>query len=373
MLHYKHQTTYMKHINAKLPRLLLSVILTAALLAGLAACASDKAGPEPQPSTGQIYLFGEIHGVEAIYTEELQQWQTLYNEQGLRHLFVELPYYTAEFLNLWMQAPADDDTILETLYEDWQGTATYDSTVRDFYRQIKASCPETIFHGTDVGHQRETTGQRFLEYLQANGQENSEAWQLAQDCIEQGQTFYSVDLGDMAYREEMMVKNFIREFDKLADADIMGIYGGAHTWIDYENDGSINMATQLQARYGEALHSQDLTYLAGADVEPERIDTLTVAGREYQAAYFGEQDLTNLFPEYRCRRIWRLEEAGPDFAAYPTNGDILPYNNYPMLIEVGNIYLVEYETTNGEIIKLYYRADGNTWQGMPATEGIEVE
>lgn len=349
-----------------------SVLLLLAALFAFYDC-SAKPEAEAQPSTGQIYLFGEMHGIDAIYTEELQQWQTLYNEQGLRHLFIELPYYTAEFLNLWMQAPAEDDTILDALYEDWQGTATYNSTVRDFYRQIKASCPETVFHGTDVGHQRETTGQRFLEYLQANGQENSEAWQLAQECIEQGQTFYSVDSGDMAYREEMMVSNFIREFDKLADTDIMGIYGGAHTWIDYENEGSANMATRLQARYGEALHSQDLTHLATAAVEPERIDTLTVAGREYQAAYFGEQDLSDALPEYKCRRFWRLENAYADFAACPTNGDMLPYNNYPMLIEVGSVYLVEYETASGEIIPRYYRADGNTWQGKPCTEGIEVE
>lgn len=353
--------------------MLATLLLLISMFAFSACAAEQETEPKAQPSTGQIYLFGEMHGIDAIYTEELQQWQTLYNEQGLRHLFVELPYYTAEFLNLWMQAPAEDDTILETLYEDWQGTATYDSTVRDFYRQIKANCPETIFHGTDVGHQRTTTGQRFLEYLQANGQENSEAWRLAQECIEQGQKFYSVDSGDMAYREKMMVSNFIREFDKLANADVMGIYGGAHTWIDYKNEGSKNMATQLQARYGEALHSQDLTYLASAAVEPERIDTLTAAGREYQAAYFGEQDLTNLSPEYRCRRFWRFEDAYSDFADCPTNGDVLPYNNYPMRIEVGNVYLVEYETTSGEIIKRYYRADGNTWQGMPTTEGIEVK
>lgn len=351
----------------------LFVPLALTLLISLFVCQGCTAAePEPQASTGQIYLLGEMHGVDTIYTEELQQWQTLYTEQGLRHLFVELPYYTAEFLNLWLQAPAEDDTILEMLYEDWQGTATYDSTVRDFYRQIKASCPETVFHGTDVGHQYNTTGQRYLEYLQANGQENSEAWQLTKECIEQGQKFYG-EGSDMAYREEMMTANFIREFDKLANADVMGIYGGAHAWIDYDNDGSVNMATQLLARYGEALHSQDLTYLAAANIEPERIDTLTVAGREYQAAYFGEQDLTNLLPEYRCRRFWRLIEAYADFAACPTNGDVLPYNNYPMQIEAGNIYLVEYETAGGEIIQRYYLANGNTWQGMPATEGIEVE
>ena len=44
-----------------------------------------------------------------------------------------------------------------------------------------------------------------------------------------------------------------------------------------------------------------------------------------------------------------------------------------MLIEVGSVYLVEYKTASGEIIKRYYRADGNTWQGKPCTEGIDLE
>lgn len=56
--------------------------------------------------------------------------------------FVELPYYTAQYLNLWMQA--EDDTILLEVYEDWNGSLSYNELVLDFYRSIKADCPETI-------------------------------------------------------------------------------------------------------------------------------------------------------------------------------------------------------------------------------------
>ena len=331
------------------------------------ACADNQT--EKQPGTGQIYLYGEIHGNENVYNAELSRWQQCYTEQNMRHLFVELPYYTAEFLNIWLQT--DNDDILNELYEDWQGTAIYNSSVRDFYRQIKQNYPETVFHGTDLGHQRNSTGQRFLDYLQAQGLENSEAWQLTQDCIEQGRQFYDNN-GDMSYREDMMTANFIREFDRLENADIMGIYGAAHTWLG-EADANNCMAGRLQQRYGEAVHTEDLSHLALAEIEPLRMDMLTVAGQEFQAAYCGEQDLTDLLPEYRCRRFWRLENAYASFQNYPTDGDILPYNNYPMLVEPGNVYLVEYETTAGETIQRCYRADGNTWQGLPATEGIVIE
>lgn len=80
----------------------------------------------------------------------------------MRHLFVELSYYTAEFLNIWMQS--DNDNILELVYNDWNGTALYNPYTKEFFKNIKNKCPETIFHGTDVGHQYHSTGERFLLY-----------------------------------------------------------------------------------------------------------------------------------------------------------------------------------------------------------------
>lgn len=345
------------------------IALLIVVLLAFNACSTDTKEPSAnEPANGQIYLYGEMHGNDDIYAAELQRWGQYYQEQNMRHLFVELPYYTADFLNIWMQT--DNDDILNEIYEDLQGTVTYDTNMRDFYRQIKQNYPETVFHGTDLGHQYNTTGQRYLDYLQAQGLKDSEAWQTAMECIEQGKYFYDNN-GDMDYREDMMTANFIREFDKLAGADVMGIYGSAHTWLDDTDDNSC-MANRLLAQYGEAVHSEDLSYLALADIEPLRLDKLEIAGREYTAAYFGEEDLTAWLPEYKCRRFWRLEEAYADFKDCPTNGDMLPYNNYPMMIKPEQVFLVEYETADGEILQWYYRADGHTWQGMPTTEGIDI-
>ena len=61
--------------------------------------------------SGQIYLYGEEHASKAILEEEFELWNTYYHDNGMRDLFVELPYYSAEFLNLWMKS--DNDDILE--------------------------------------------------------------------------------------------------------------------------------------------------------------------------------------------------------------------------------------------------------------------
>ena len=37
------------------------------------------------------YLFGEIHGSEAVCLKEFEIWKEFY-DGGLRHLFLEIPY-----------------------------------------------------------------------------------------------------------------------------------------------------------------------------------------------------------------------------------------------------------------------------------------
>lgn len=347
----------------------------AALLAvpGYAAVITQgESSTSGQQDAGQIYLYGERHGNENILNKELELWQDYYQNKGMRHLFVELPYYSAEYLNLWMQA--DDDAILEELYNDWEGTAVHIPALKDYYREIKRECPETVFHGTDVGHQYNTTGVRFLAYLEQNGLVDSEQYRLTQEAVQQGKT-YQESPNDIVFRETKMVENFIREYDKLDGADIMGIYGAVHTVLD----GVISaeetipcMANQLQKRYGNAVHTENLTWAAKA-IAPIRMDTITLGGKQYRASYFGKENLRGLIEGYQGREFWRLEDAYEDCKNLPPSGDVLPYGRYPMLIENGQVFVIDYTMTDGSVNRLYYRSDGVTWNGELATVGMIVE
>ncbi len=320
----------------------------------------------PRPKSGQLYLYGEEHAVGKILEKEFELWSAYYHNDGMRDLFVELPYYTAEYLNLWMQSDSDD--ILNLLYQDWAGTAMYSQEVIDFYKQIKIKCPETVFHGTDVGHQYDTTGARFLDYLRSNGQEESEAYRLSQENIEQGKYYY--EHSDNVYRENKMVENFVREAEGLDGADIMGIYGAAHIGIearDYATNSIPCMANQLHKKYGDALHTEDLSPLA-LNHEAYRIDTMEIGEKQYTALYWGKEDLSAIFPDYQYREFWQLENAYDDFKGNHATGNVLPYNNYPMEIETGQIFVIEYTKADGSVIREYHRSDGNTWQGYPVTE-----
>lgn len=334
--------------------------LCAALLLALCGCASPG---ESTADCGQIYLYGETHGKQAILDYELEQWQGCY-AQGMRHLFIEAPYYTAQLMNLWMAA--EDDSILDELYRDSEGTLAHSVYILSFYRRIKESCPETVFHGTDIGHQYGTTGERYLNWLTGQGMESSQEYERTQENIFQGKTFYAGKRDSLAYRENTMTENFLQEYESLKGECIMGIYGSAHTALSaiaFGTEDTLTMASQLQARYGEAVHVEDVSALGKTSLKPIRTDQLQVEGMEYQADYYGREDIS-AWSQYAFRDFWLLRDAYADFADTPPDGDMLPAYNYPMPVEAGQIYAVAYTDGAGNMTWMYYRAE--------ESEGITV-
>lgn len=227
------------------------------LLFGLANC-SNKTDETPENtisrSEAQIFLYGEKHGIDKVIQKEFEIWHDHYHNDGMRHLFLETPYYTGEFLNIWMRE--DNDDILDAIYDDLEGTASHVPALKDFYKQIKEQCPETIFHGTDIGHQFFSTGERFLQYMEQNDLADSEQYRIAKEVIEQGQYFY--ETSDDVYRENKMTENFIRAFDSLEGEKIMGIYGASHTGLNkMDYTGKVPcMANQLREHYGDIIYAE---------------------------------------------------------------------------------------------------------------------
>lgn len=308
---------------------------------------------EPVQTPGDIWLYGEQHYNQDIWDEELRLWKEAY-DRGVRHMFIEFPYYTAEDLNRWMAAK--NDFILKR---------TLNEIFWDFFIPIKTECPETVFHGTDVGHSYDIAGPRYLEYLRNMGLEDTEQYRLAQECIEQGRVFHTDD--DWDYRETKMTENFIRELESLEGEEIMGFYGSAHVATAPFYNVTDTMASRLMEQYGERLHCLNLTYLAAPELEPERTDNILVGEGVYEASYFGKEDISS-WSNYLCREFWRLEDAYEDFRDAPKTGNVLPYNNYPTRLEAGQVYVIDYTRKDGTVERRFFRSDGAVWQGMETTE-----
>jgi hypothetical protein len=44
-----------------------------------------------------------------------------------------------------------------------------------------------------------------------------------------------------------------------------------------------------------------------------------------------------------------------------------------MLIEIEQVFVIDYTLTDGSLVRTYYRSDGNVWDGMPSTEEFTAE
>ena len=237
------------------------------VIASLVLSAFSKPSDVYPTENTKIRLYGETHGLKSFYNAELDLWKDRYSN-GYRALFLELPYYTAEYLNIWMNE--DSDEIINQIFEDLKGTLDGNNFYYEFFHKIKKNCPETVFYGTDVGHQGKTTGARYLKFLSENGLEDSEEYRLAKECIDQGTEYLRCDVDDTgmtAVRESYMTSNFISAYSRCNTDKIMGIYGSYH--ID-QNDPDI-MAGKLKAHYGDIISTVDILNILKNGGDPYRL------------------------------------------------------------------------------------------------------
>lgn len=312
------------------------VVLFITIAIGFAAYHSNSA-------QGNIYLYGEMHAEPELVEREYDLWYQYYHEKGMRHLFLEDSYYGAEFLNLWMQS--DSDELLEQLRKERIGSFGASSIYKEFYKKIKRECPETIFHGTDVGHQYDTTGERYLNCLEEKGQAGSEKYKRAREVMQQGEVLYSSSEEEgMAYREKKMAENFIWEYEKLKGESIMGIYGGAHVELEQVNYGTgfiDSMALQLQEKYQEKLVTEDLWDTPyESDIQPKEV--IEIKGKQYRASYVGDTITVIEGKYYSTMSLYSLKEGQEDFENAPMGEPISATDELKLDVNYGTVYALEF-------------------------------
>ena len=253
----------------KVLRKILKQSLIFATLIVISACQNNSAEIE---KPAKIYLYGEEHGTESDTKKEFTLWKDYYDNQGMRNLFLEVPNFVAGYLNRWMDE--DDDQILEILRDQYkyaQGNKLkYYGTL---LRSIKKECPETVFYGTDISEFNDSLGLGYLKLLDKN--KDKTEIDRVKEVMDQGdrrdayikeykETQEDTRLARIAdYREQMLVENFIYEFDNLEDKRIMGIYGAYHV-ANPENlqfgEAEI-MGDQLKSHYGDIVSTKILSQM----------------------------------------------------------------------------------------------------------------
>ncbi|MCL2620854.1 MAG: hypothetical protein FWD97_07985 [Defluviitaleaceae bacterium] len=349
-------------------KLILAFVL---VMAGVVATACNRNGDgysedEMSPSTGRIFMYGVIHGNATSLERQLELWGEHYHNDGMRHLFIETSYATAQLLNLWMTTDDGNDVILNQLFDDWHGTVFHNHAVLDFYRAVKREFPETVFHGSDVGQQDATTSQRFLQHLTDSGQQGSAEYGLTRENIAQFQRFE--DEGSHSVRAYYKPLNFIRQFDALRDQDVMAIHGWVHVELgDFLTYWGLPTMTQvLYDRYGDNLYIVDLRDYA-LQREPLWVETMDIVGFELEAGFYGMDDTA--FNDIVMREFWRLEEGAYElFADAVVTGNVLNFDEFPMTVRIGQVVVLDVHFYDGHVSRHYYRSSGAYWNGRPAMQ-----
>lgn len=108
------------------------------------------------------------------------------------------------------------------------------------------------------------------------------------------------------------------------------------------------------------------------DIEPLRVEEITMQGKKYAASYYGKQDMSG-FRDYVYWEFWRLEDAYEDASKLTQTGNVLPYDQYPMQIAEGQVFAISFTKTDGSVEREYYVANGKQWEGREATWQLKVK
>ncbi len=182
-----------------------------------------------------------------------------------------------------------------------------------------------------------------------------------------------------AYRDFWRLENAYEDFqncsltgESVPESNYpMTIESGQVFVIDYTlKDGGVSR--RLMRCDGDLWEGMLNTKVFRSDA-PLRTESMNIGGKDYVANYYGRQDISSWSDTYAYRDFWRLENAYEDFQNCSLTGEALPENNYPMAIESGQVFVIDYSLKEGGVTRRLMRCDGDLWEGMLITHAFTLE
>ncbi len=144
--------------------------------------------------------------------------------------------------------------------------------------------------------------------------------------------------------------------------------------IDYFVKDSQEVERKYYVSNGSLWNDMKCTTEITLCLEPTKVETLCINGKEYVAEYYGKQRIGHWSQKYETREFWSLQNAWEDFKDKPLTGDVLPYNNYnPMKIELNQVFVVDYlRKDTGDMERRYYISNGRIWRDLQSTSEVTL-
>lgn len=168
--------------------------------------------------------------------------------------------------------------------------------------------------------------------------------------------------GNDSYIYQGLFYDMLKRFDEIAEVtELLDKYRLG----DYKNLEEFR--PELEAGYLKILNSKKGGFKFSAD----NTSSFTLFGKTYNAEYCGTMDVTGI-RDFKTRKVFRLIDASEDVKDYAAF-DYLPNSNYPVPVNQGDVFRLEYLRTDGTGFVEYLCFNNNYINNEPVTMGFYVE
>lgn len=222
---------------------------------------------EEDLSKYEVYLTGEVHGVDLSYEAQKYITKYLVETQGVKYILLENSTSIAELLNQYLKT--GDEELLKKVMLNYEGSPDYNQGLNDlykFYYEYNKQLPEAkklTFVGIDIEHNMKVAClyinnlvkdlgdppqeiQAMIQRATAYGNYYNNAFlKELQQSVEENEKYYEEYLGEDFFsfkmsvenlipsysddeREQFIVDNFKAFYEKLPKGKYFGQFGALH-------------------------------------------------------------------------------------------------------------------------------------------------
>ena len=169
-------------------------------------------------------------------------------------------------------------------------------------------------------------------------------------------------IGNDSYIYQGIYYDMLRRFDEITEVtELLDKYRLGN----YKNLEEFR--PELEEGYLKILNNKK----AGFKLSEDNTSSFSLFGKTYSAEYCGTSDVTGI-RDFKTRKVFRLKDAYEDVKDY-AGFDYLPNNNYPVTVNQGDVFRIEYQRSDGTGFVEYLRSNNDYINNEPVTIGFYVE
>ena len=323
-------------------------------------------------------ICNEIEALDLSHNTELREFSCFGNQLSsldlshnakLQALLIGNQVNGTEYGNNISSLDLSHNPLLETLCCGYNGMTSLN--IQNCSELMRLNCSRSSISKLDISHNVKL---KSFDYWNA-GNEGLTGIDLSNNPlltyvnVSANSNLTSVTLGSHIYLSYLGVQNTAITSVDISGCPIISQVYQNGTRVEFYGNGNVaetgngkfygykdglNQGTSTEIAKCRFMHNKAVTVVNS----PASTETISVGGKSYAATYCGRVDISQWHATYAERDFWRLEDAYEDFCDNALTGEWLPESNYPMSIEAGQVFVIDYYLKDGSgVDRRYMRSD----------------